>query len=120
MAALSSLACHFVYGCCTTAGWPLNPAICQQVTGTLLQASTAGCRNASSAVCKMQALQFQGCLSYRPLLPDGPTGARRMAQLPPDIDAGRISYVRVSMEMPSANRVSTLGRHISMHLMTFI
>lgn len=48
-----------------------------------------------SASCAVQALQSQGCLSYRPLLPDGPTGARRMAQLPPDVDAGRISYVRV-------------------------
>jgi hypothetical protein len=46
--------------------------------------------------CDTQALQSQGCLSYRALLPDGPTGPRRMAQLPPDIDAGRINYVRVS------------------------
>lgn len=43
----------------------------------------------------MQALQSQGCLSYRSLIPEGPTGARRMAQLRPDMDTGRITYMRV-------------------------
>lgn len=45
-----------------------------------------------------KALQSQGCLSYRSLTPDGATGARRMAQLPPEVDAGRISYVRAEPE----------------------
>ena len=47
----------------------------------------------------VQALQEQGCLSFRSITAAGPTGVRRMAQLPPDVDAGRITYIRVLHQM---------------------
>ncbi len=43
-----------------------------------------------------QALQEQGCLSYRGLTAEGPTGPRRLAQVSPGVDTARITFMRVS------------------------